>query len=257
MRQKRIVVASVALLTTAVVGILAGLLAAAVPEDYKGKPWKGEMQAIPGKITAAFYDAGGEGVAYHDTDKVNHGSGELNRGPEEKNNFRKDEGVDISYTKAAFDKFKDGKLLEVDKYYVGWTAAGEWLNYTVDVKEAGTYTINLLASSNNKNAEISFSVNGADKTGSIVLESTGYYHTWKMYNNIAEITLEKGPQLLTLKFVKEGNMNVQYMEFVAKPAGEKEIPKKDPPKGEKEIPKKDPPKDAKDGLKSDTPKGEK
>lgn len=190
--------------------------AADLPADYKGKPWQDKPQTIPGKITAAFYDTGGEGVAYHDVDSKNQGSGTLNKGPEEKNNFRKDEGVDVSYTKSAFDKFADGTKLEIDKYYVGWTSEGEWLNFTVNVETAGTYTIKMLASSNNKNAEIGLSVNNADKTGSIKLESTGHWHTWKMYEKIAEVTLEKGPQLLTLKFIKEGNMNVQYLEFEAK-----------------------------------------
>jgi hypothetical protein len=194
---------------------------AGVPADYKGKPWKDAPQAIPGKIVAAFYDVGGEGVAYHDVDAKNQGSGTLNRGPEEKNNFRKEEGVDVSYTKAAFDKFTDGTKLEVDQYYVGWTAAGEWLNFTVDVKAAGTYAVHMLASSNNKNAEIGLSVGGVDKTGPIVLETTGHWHTWKRYRNVAELTLEKGPQLLTLRFVKEGNMNVQHLELERKkPAGE-------------------------------------
>jgi hypothetical protein len=203
-------------LTILLAAVPIAALTAAVPEDYKGKPWRGKMQVIPGKITAAYYDTGGEGVAYHDTDAKNQGSGSLNRGPEEKNNFRKDEGVDISYTKAAFDRFADGKVLAIDHYYIGWTKAGEWVKYTVDVKKPGTYQVNMLASSNNKNAEISLSVNGADNTGLIVVESTGHWHTWKMYENVAEIKLDQGPQVMTLKFVKEGNMNVQYLEFVPK-----------------------------------------
>jgi hypothetical protein len=36
---------------------------AASPPDYKGESWKGEWQAIPGKMAAAFCDEGGEGVA--------------------------------------------------------------------------------------------------------------------------------------------------------------------------------------------------
>ena len=56
---------------------------------------------IPGRIQAAFYDVGGEGVAYHDSDKVNNGSGTLNKGDSYLDQFRKDEGVDISYTKKA------------------------------------------------------------------------------------------------------------------------------------------------------------
>ena len=46
---------------------------AASPPDLKTKPWKGERQTLPGQITAAFYDEGGEGVAFHDTDAKNNG----------------------------------------------------------------------------------------------------------------------------------------------------------------------------------------
>ena len=53
-----------------------------MPEDYKGKPfqdsvYKGGAQVIPGRVQCAYYDQGGEGVAYHDSDAINHGSGEL------------------------------------------------------------------------------------------------------------------------------------------------------------------------------------
>src|SRR5690349_2066578 len=33
---------------------------------------------IPGRVLCAYYDVDGEGVAYHDSDPQNHGSGELN-----------------------------------------------------------------------------------------------------------------------------------------------------------------------------------
>jgi hypothetical protein len=51
--------------------------------QYKGSPYHdtrygGGPQKIPGKVLCAYYDLGGEGVAYHDTDPKNHGSGELN-----------------------------------------------------------------------------------------------------------------------------------------------------------------------------------
>jgi hypothetical protein len=206
-------------------------LAAAVPADYKGKSWKDKPQEIPGKVWMAYYDVGGEGVAYHDVDKANHGSGELNRGPDEKNNFRKDEGVDISYTKAAFDKWKDGgKTLDENEYYVGWTSPEEWTNYTVDVKEAGTYVVNLKASANNAGTQISLSVNGA-KAEPIALAQSGNWHTWLMHNAIVELKLEKGLNLLTFKHEKEGNMNVMWLEFVPKGAA-KDAPKADAPKAD-------------------------
>ncbi len=52
-------------------------------ETYQGKPYhdsrySGEAQPIPGKVQCAYYDLGGEGIAYHDTDAKNNGSGALN-----------------------------------------------------------------------------------------------------------------------------------------------------------------------------------
>ncbi len=73
--------------------------------QYKGLPYhdsrySGGPQKIPGKVLCAYYDLGGEGVAYHDTDPQNHGSGELNPADGTYlNEFRMHEGVDISYTK--------------------------------------------------------------------------------------------------------------------------------------------------------------
>jgi hypothetical protein len=63
--------------------VIAAAIEGQVPEEYKGKPFQdathtGGAQAIPGRLEAALYDLGGEGVAYHDVDAINHGSGELN-----------------------------------------------------------------------------------------------------------------------------------------------------------------------------------
>ena len=52
-------------------------------EQYKGTPfqdshYKTAPPRIPGRMECAAYDVGGESVAYHDIDAVNHGSGQLN-----------------------------------------------------------------------------------------------------------------------------------------------------------------------------------
>jgi hypothetical protein len=51
--------------------------------DYRGTPYQdsryhGGAQRIPGRVECAHYDRGGEGIAYHDTDAKNNGSGALN-----------------------------------------------------------------------------------------------------------------------------------------------------------------------------------
>jgi len=93
---------------------------------------------------------GGEGIAYHDADAINHGSGELNYKPEQCEagvpayvcHFRENEGVDISYVKKNLDlNHANGVAPEWQQLYIGWTEDGEWTNYTVEVKKAGTYRI--------------------------------------------------------------------------------------------------------------------
>ena len=75
------------------------------PKDYKGTPfadakYKAGAQKIPGTLMCAYYDLGGEGVAYHDSDAKNNGSGGLNPlDGKYLNEFRAKEGVDTSYTK--------------------------------------------------------------------------------------------------------------------------------------------------------------
>src|SRR5271165_5616018 len=51
--------------------------------QYKGTPFHdsrhhGGAQVIPGRVQCAYYDLGGEGIAYHDTTPKNEGSGGLN-----------------------------------------------------------------------------------------------------------------------------------------------------------------------------------
>ena len=119
--------------------------------QYKGLPYhdsryQGGAQKIPGRVLCAYYDLGGEGVAYHDSDPQNHGSGELNPADGSYlNEFRIHEGVDTSYTKfnRKPDPIDDNPFDKIvppaDLPYVGWSEPGEWFNITVNVTKAGTY----------------------------------------------------------------------------------------------------------------------
>ncbi|MFH0758843.1 MAG: hypothetical protein V2B15_16260 [Bacteroidota bacterium] len=108
-------------------------------------------QSIPGKLQCEFYDLGGEGIAFHDTDSSNNGSGNLNNVAGYLNTFRMDEAVDISYTK--FHDSIDNSIYnfvqrEERQLYVGWTEPGEWIKYSVDVKTAGLYRIGIMYTAN-------------------------------------------------------------------------------------------------------------
>jgi hypothetical protein len=112
---------------------------------YKGTPfndsiYKSGPQIIPGKLQCEYYDFGGEGVAYHDSDSTNSGSGRLNPADGSYlHEFRKNEAMDISFTKfrePAIDNSPYNFVEPIkDQFYVGWTAPGEWTKYTVNVQK--------------------------------------------------------------------------------------------------------------------------
>lgn len=200
-------------------------------KHYSGKPfhdsvYQGGAQKIPGRVQCAYYDLGGEGVAYHDADSQNHGSGSLNpRDGSYLNQFRMDEGVDISYTK--FRNQIDNNPYEAvhpqeGELYVGWTEPGEWFNMTVKVERSGVYTINLLYTSNRGGA-ISLDLDERSLTRPLDIPSTynsadpiewRQWHHWNDLRNLAKFKLGKGTHLLTLHVLAGGNMNLAYIDFV-------------------------------------------
>jgi hypothetical protein len=195
-------------------------------EKYKGKPWKNHPQQIPGKIQCEFYDQGGEGIAYHDSDSINSGSGQLNPADGNfLNEFRMKEAVDISYTKFRTPPIDNNPFNlvepEKDQLYVGWTKPGEWIKYTIHVKKSGTYQVGIMFTSN-KDGKISLSVDEADLTGPLTIPSTAstnetvpwrQWHHWNYLEGIARITLKKGVHVLTLHTSEIGDMNYDYLNF--------------------------------------------
>jgi hypothetical protein len=199
--------------------------------NYSGTPFSDSLysagaQAIPGKIQCEYYDFGGEGIAFHDTDSINSGSGRLNPADGSYlNEFRINEPVDISYTKfrePAIDNTQYNFVTPLkDQLYVGWTKPGEWIKYTVDVKETGTYRVGIMFTSN-KDGKISIAVNDTDKTGPLLIPSTfvaadsvawRQWHHWNYIDSLACIELQKGLHTITLHTAEIGDMNYDYLNF--------------------------------------------
>jgi hypothetical protein len=199
---------------------------------YKGVPYVDSRyhrgaQKIPGKVMCAYYDRGGEGVAYHDGDARNNGSGMLNPADGSYlNEFRMSEGVDTSFTKLKRDPPIDDNRYEkiqppADLLYVGWTEPGEWFNITVEVAETGDYVAGLLYTSNRGGA-ISVEVNGETATGPLTIASTfdpadpvGWrqWHHWNIAPHLVKLHLSAGKNVITVHIVSEGNMNLAIFDF--------------------------------------------
>ena len=196
-------------------------------QPFHDQQYTGGPQKIPGKVQCAYYDLGGEGVAYHDSDAVNHGSGELNPlDGSYLNGFRVNEGVDISYVKVGRQPPVDDNPYNLAvpppaQLYVGWTHPGEWFNLTVQVAKAGRYTIDLLHTSQH-GGEIGLDLDGKRLASPLNIQSTAssaeplawrQWHHWNLAKNLAEAELPAGLHVLTVHIVTEGDINLAYFEF--------------------------------------------
>ena len=197
---------------------------------FQDRVYHGGPQTIPGRVQCAYYDLGGEGVAYHDADATNHGSGGLNpANGDYLNEFRMNEGVDISYTKfrSQIDNNPYNLVLPPPgQLYVGWTEPGEWFNLTVNVKRAGLYAVDLLYTSN-RGGTISLGRNGKPLTPPINVISTKndrdpvawrQWHHWNVLRDAAEVRLPKGISVITVHILTKGNMNLASFDFRRKSA---------------------------------------
>jgi len=143
-------------------------------------PFSGNPVAIPGTVNPEKFDNGGEGVAYHDTTPGNTGG-----------QFRSTD-VDIANS-------SEGGFL------IGWTASGEWLNYTVNVATAGTYTVQLrVASPGGASLHLGFN-NSSNVWTAVSIPPTGDWQSWTTVS--VPVTLGAGTQQMTILF-DNGGMNL-------------------------------------------------
>ena len=159
---------------------------AAAPTPYGGTP-----VLLPGTVRAVNYDVGGEGVAYHDSGPNNAGGA-----------YRQD-GVDLEASAEG-------------GYNIGWTAAGEWLNYSVSVPSAGSYTARIrVASPYGGRLHLGFNTT-SNVWKSVTVPVTGGWQTWTTVS--VPVTLGAGRQLMTLLF-DTGGFNLAHVEVVSAGGG--------------------------------------
>jgi hypothetical protein len=176
--------------------LLALLAGCASQETSSGtRPFGGKPHAIPGLIEAEHYDEGPAGVAYHDVSPKNEGVA-----------YRGETQVDI-----------EGRPDASNLHGIGWTRKGEWLIYTVEVKEAGTYTIEFPVASNKKGGIFHLEFGGVDKTGPISVPDSGGWTKLVLIKKEG-VKLEAGRQVLKLVMDEVGESrsigDIDYLKFI-------------------------------------------
>ncbi|HEU4322594.1 MAG TPA: carbohydrate-binding protein, partial [Roseiflexaceae bacterium] len=153
------------------------------PTSAGQTPYGGSPRAIPGTVQAEDFDNGGEGVAFHDNDAANAGT-----------QYRST-GVDIESTGDTGGG-----------YNVGWIGSGEWLEYTVNVQSAGTYTLAARVASGGTSGSFRVEFGGVDKTGTVAVPNTGGWQSWA--NVSRTVNLSAGQQVLRVYFTgSDFNLN--------------------------------------------------
>ena len=159
----------------------------------KRQPFKGEVPQLPGVVEAENFDEGADGVSFHDTDNTKQGD----------KTYRTDAaGVDI---------VKVGD----DGFGIGYTKDGEWLQYTVDVKEAGLYSVDLDVAAEKEGLFHLVENHLGDMkflTDFITVPSTGSANDYKNVHLRLTVPLEAGRQVIGF-CIDKGGFSFDKMTF--------------------------------------------
>lgn len=155
------------------------LLSAVVSTPFRGTPF------LPNQtIEAENYDLGGEGVAYHDTTPANRGGAK----------YRPGDAVDVQAGGS-------------NGYDVGYAVATEWLDYTINIPQAGTYTLAAqvanIAAGGTFHAEFTGAgLSAANLTGTMTAPNTG---NWQVYRTISSGSFSLPAGQMVMRIVLDHN----------------------------------------------------
>ena len=150
---------------------------------YKGSAYK-ELHHVPGTVEAENFDEGAKGVAYYESDTKT------------ADGYRSGHAVDIR-----------GDINASGGYYIGEVQPGEWMCYTIEVDEAGTYSIDTYcAKGDGSEGSFYFEVDGRDASRSIAIPQGGWTDFTKKAT-ATNIQLTKGKHVLKYVGSTPGNLD--------------------------------------------------
>ncbi len=183
-----------------------------IPTGYTGTPFQGVMAQIPGTVYARNYDTGGEGVGFHHPGATN--CGDWPGGMAMYRTGADCVGLSVENAQKP-DVTVTGAPANYGEIYISYCAMGEWLKYTVEVTESGTYAITGSVGAPACAVSFSFSVTPPVTTGTVMVPASvdqaqpGHemYHVWAT-DNLGMVTLQAGVYVMTFTIVtSQGNFD--------------------------------------------------
>ncbi len=158
------------------------------------RPFNNNIE-LPGTIEAEDFDIGADKLTYHDSDTRNDGD----------RTYRSNGGgVDLLKTD--------------DGYVLGHTQTGEWVEYTVNVKEAGLYNFEAIASAGAYNASFKLTLSNysdqVDLTDEIPVQCAelGEWGNFMSVNGRLLVPLKEGKQRIRLN-ITGGQCHIDKIKF--------------------------------------------
>ena len=159
-------------------------------------PFKGTARAIPGKVEAEDFDVPGKGVNEDGTTNASYSDDSENHGDSD---YRKDDAAAVDlYAKAT------GVI-------VGYNQTGDWLEYTVDIAEAGDYTMTASVAAESESASFKLSIDGKS-----IAEVPVSGSSWDEFKDVtADVKLPAGKHVLRMDVTAE-YFDVDFFDFKKK-----------------------------------------
>ena len=151
---------------------------------------------FPALVQAEDYDEGGQGVSYSDKDIANQG-----------NAYRED-GVDVVGLECTDSAATQG----CKGYAVGYTQAGEWMEYSVNVPADAKYFVKANVATASETSSFMLLADNNAVTDTVVVPKTDT--TWDVYKEIdvGTVELKQGEHVIRL-LITGDYLNIDWIQF--------------------------------------------
>ena len=151
---------------------------------------------FPALVQAEDYDEGGQGVSYSDKDIANQG-----------NAYRED-GVDV----VGLECTDSAATKDCKGYAIGFTQAGEWTEYSVNVPVDGKYIVKANVATASETSSFMLLVDNNAVTDTVAVPKTD--STWDVYKEIdvGTVELKQGEHVIRL-LITGDYLNIDWIQF--------------------------------------------
>lgn len=159
---------------------------------------------LPGLLYMSDYDMGKIGYAYYDVDYVNYSLSTGFFTPWNRGWVYRNDGVDIEANEDPINS---------NGFHIGYVAKGEWMKYTIQVEESGSYTAVARVASQESGGKFHLKLNDEDITSEQTVSATGGWTNFQDME-ITEVLLNEGEHFLSFHIDDDTPFNISSIEFI-------------------------------------------